>query len=475
MPTDRLTAAVRSWLVTPFQAFVRTEATGGILLLVATAVALAWANGPLAEHYVALWETHLTVGVGEAALSKPLHLWINDGLMALFFLLVGLEIKREMLAGELASLRQAAFPLAAAVGGVVVPAGIYAVLNAGTPTAGGWAIPMATDIAFALGVLTLLGPRVPLALKVFLTALAIADDLGAVLVIALFYTSELALGPLAAAGGVLFLLALLNRTGVRHLGLYLVLGVVLWLAVLKSGVHATVAGVLLAMTVPARRKIDLADFARRADDVLSFLLEEGREEAAEEEAAEAAEGEGPDAARGRHPAIEGGHPASASRRRPSEEAMDAIHGLEVACSEVDTPLARLEHALHPWSAYAIMPIFALANAGVVVGAESVAGLASPMGLGILAGLFLGKQAGVTGFAWLAERLGWAARPEGVSWVQVHGVACLCGIGFTMSLFITGLAFPPSPAVDGAKLAILLASLLSGGLGWMLLSRGEARG
>lgn len=433
MPTRRLTASVRSWLVTPFQAFVRTEAAGGILLLVATAVALVWANTPLAEGYFALWETRLTVGVGEASLSKPLHLWINDGLMALFFLLVGLEIKREILAGELASPRQAAFPLAAALGGVLVPAGLYTALNVGTPTAGGWAIPMATDIAFALGVLTLLGPRVPLALKVFLTALAIADDLGAVLVIALFFTADLALVPLAVAGGVMLLLTGLNRAGVRHLGPYLALGVVLWLAVLQSGVHATVAGVLLAMTVPARRKIDLADFARRADDVLDFL-----------------QGESGDS--------------------PSEEAMDAVHGLELACSEVDTPLARLEHGLHPWSAYAIMPVFALANAGVAVGAESVAGVASPMGLGILAGLFVGKQVGVTGFAWLVERIGWAKRPEGVSWLQVHGVACLCGIGFTMSLFITGLAFPPSPAVDGAKLAILLASLLSGGLGWVLLSR-----
>ncbi len=438
MSSDRLKRVARGWLVSPFQSFVRTEAAGGILLMAAAAAALAWANSPFAGSYFALWETHLSVGLGDAALDKPLRLWINDGLMAVFFLLVGLEIKREVLVGELASPRKAALPLAAAAGGMIVPAAFYVAFNAGTPTAGGWAIPMATDIAFALGVLTLLGSRAPTSLKVFLAALAIADDLGAVLVIAVFYTSELAVLPLAIAAGLAAVLFLMNRLDVRHVPLYLAVGAVLWLAVLKSGVHATVAGVLLALAVPARRQTDLAGFARRAGEALDLIRRE------------ADEGEG------------GG---------PSAEAMDAVHGLEVACSDVDTPLARLEHALHPWSAYVIMPVFALANAGVAVGSGALSGLTGPAGLGIAAGLFAGKQVGVTGFAWAAERMGWASRPEGVSWRQIHGVACLCGIGFTMSLFITGLAFPPSPVTDGAKLAILGASLVSGLLGWALLASG----
>ncbi len=436
MSTDRLKAMAPGWLVSPFRAFVRTEATGGVLLMAAAVLALAWANSPFAGSYFALWETPLTVGVGDAALSKPLRLWINDGLMALFFLLVGLEIKREVLVGELSSPRTAALPLAAAVGGMAVPAALYVAFNAGTPTAGGWAIPMATDIAFALGVLTLLGSRAPTSLKVFLAALAIADDLGAVTVIALFYTSKLALLPLAAAAGLVAVLVLLNRLGVRHLAIYLAVGALLWLAVLKSGVHATVAGVLLAMAVPARRRSDLAAFARRAREALDLIRDEAR-------------------------GGEGG--------RPSREAMDAVHGLEVACSDVDTPLARLEHGLHPWSAYLIMPVFALANAGVALEGGALSAVTGPAGLGIAAGLFLGKQIGVTGFAWAAVRLGWADRPPGVSWRQIHGVACLCGIGFTMSLFVTGLAFPPSPAADGARLAVLGASLASGLLGWGLLA------
>lgn len=440
--TSRWERDTGALLLRPFLAFVRMEASGGLLLLASAAAALAWANSPLADAYFALRSTTLAVGVGEAALSKPVHLWINDGLMALFFLLVGLEIKREVLAGELSSPRRAAFPLAAALGGMVVPAAVYALLNAGRATAGGWAVPMATDIAFALGVLTLAGPRVPTGLKVFLVALAIADDLGAVAVIAVFYTSSVSPGALATAGAILLALAALNRAGVRHLAPYLVLGAGLWLAVLTSGVHATVAGVLLAMTVPARRRIDLDGFLERADEALALL-------------------------RGHA----GGGADGAGAPRPSPEAMDTVHALEVTCSEVDTPLARLEHGLHPWSAYVIMPLFALANAGVPLSAGALDGLLGPAGLGIAAGLFLGKQAGITGFAWLAHRTGVAGLPEGVGWREIHGAACLCGIGFTMSIFVSNLAFPPSPVADGARLAILLASAASGLLGWTLLRRG----
>jgi len=432
-PTDRIRRATPDWIIRPFQTFFRTEATGGILLLICAVVAFAWANSPWAGSYFALWETKLTVGVPGAELSKALQLWINDGLMALFFLLVGLEIKRELLVGELSSGDRAALPLAAAAGGMVVPALIFVAFNAGLESLRGWAIPMATDIAFALGVLALLGSRVPTALKVFLAALAIVDDLGAVLVIAFFYTAELSLSALGAAAGIFAVLMLLNRLGVRRVPVYLLLGAVLWLAVLKSGVHATVAGVLLAIAIPARRRIDLAAFQDQVQRALDYLREEADS------------------------------PGDAS---------DAIHSLEQSAEAMDTPLNRLEHALLPLSNYFIMPVFALANAGVALTAGSVSGLTGPAGIGIVAGLFLGKQIGIMSFAWAASKLGIARLPAGVNWRHIHGVSLLCGIGFTMALFITGLAYPPSGLADGAKLAILVGSLLSGVVGWVVLSRAE---
>lgn len=430
-PTERIRRAAPGWIIRPFETFFRTEASGGILLLACAVVAFAWANSPWSETYFALWETKLTVGVPGAQLGKALRLWINDGLMALFFLLVGLEIKRELLVGELSSGDRAALPLAAAAGGMVVPALLFVALNTGLASVRGWAIPMATDIAFALGVLALLGPRVPAALKVFLAALAIVDDLGAVLVIAFFYTAELSLTALGVAGGVFAVLILLNRLGVRRLPVYLLLGAVLWLAVLKSGIHATVAGVLLAVAVPARRRIDLGAFQERVQGTLDYLREEADSAA---------------------------------------DATDAIHSLERAAEAVDTPLNRLEHGLLPLSNYFIMPVFALANAGVALTAGSVSGLTGPAGIGIVTGLFLGKQLGITGFAWIAHRLGLARLPGSVTWRHVHGVSLLCGIGFTMAIFITGLAYPPSGLADGAKLAILVASLVSGVAGWLILHR-----
>lgn len=424
-------------VVRTFESFTRIETASGLLLLGCAVLALVWANSPLRDAYAALWGTYLTVGAGTFEISKPLLLWINDGLMAIFFFVIGLEIKREVLAGELASPKKAALPLAAAVGGMVVPAGIYAILNASDPGIVGWGIPMATDIAFALGVLTLLGSRAPLSLKIFLTALAIVDDLGAVLVIALFYTAELNVGALVVAAVVLAFLVVLNRMHVRNPIPYVLLGIVVWVAFLKSGIHATIGGVLLALTIPARQRIDASQFG----DEMKYLI-------------------------GRY--ADGGDRDNTALTTDQQA---VVHTLEESAEAVQTPLERLEHALHPWVGFFIMPVFALANAGVVLSGEMLGvAFGSTITLGIIAGLVLGKQLGVTLFAWGAVRLGWAEMPANVSWRQVYGVAWLTGIGFTMSLFIGGLAFADPVALDSSKIGILAASLISGIGGWILLAR-----
>jgi NhaA family Na+:H+ antiporter len=426
-PSSSTTRAAAVLLVRPFQRFFALESASGILLLVAALAALVWANSPFAGSYFRLWQTVGTAGLGPLVVSKPLLLWINDGLMAIFFFVVGLEIKREVLVGELAEPKKAALSVAAAIGGMAVPAAVYALVNAGGPGAAGWGVPMATDIAFALGVLALLGSRVPLALKVFVTAVAIVDDLGAVLVIAVFYTDKLSTGMLGVGAAFLLAMMLLNRGGVRRTWPYALLGAFLWLAFLKSGVHATIAGVLGAMAIPAHRKIDAPEFLRRAEG----FLQEFRDD------------------------VVGG------RSEPTEDQRDALHSLEQAAENVTTPLARLEHALHPWVAFFIMPVFALANAGVAVGGGLLGTLGSPVTLGIVLGLFLGKQAGVLAAAWVAVKAGVAALPAGVAWRQVWGVSLLCGIGFTMSLFIASLAFSEAALLDDAKVGILAGSLVSG--------------
>src|SRR6267378_3711774 len=357
-------------LVRPFQEFADLEASGGLLLIGCTVVALIWANSPFADSYFHLWHANRTVGFAGRLLSEPLHFWINDGLMALFFLLVGLEIKREILVGELASFQRAVLPIAAALGGMIVPASLYTLLNHGGPGAAGWGIPMATDIAFALGVLALLGSRVPTSLKVFLAALAIADDIGAVLVIAFFYTERISW--ISLGGGGVFFVALLgaNRAGVRHLLIYAILGLGLWVAFLQSGIHATVAGVLLAITIPARQR-------------------------------------------------------TASR---------------AVLTSNESPMLRLEHALIPWNRYLIMPVFALANAGVALGSGAARSVVAPVSLGVICGLVIGKPIGIVLFSWLAIRTRLAGMLDGIGWCQIVGVGMLGGIGFTMSLFIANLAF-----------------------------------
>jgi Na+:H+ antiporter, NhaA family len=428
-------------IVRPFQDFAHKQSSGGILLIVATVVALVWANSPWSESYAALWHTKLTVGVGDASISKDLTHWINDGLMAVFFLVVGLEIKREVLVGELSSIRNAALPIAAAVGGAVVPAAIYLAFNAGTEGSAGWGVPMATDIAFALGVLALLGDRVPLALKVFLTALAIVDDIVAVLVIAFFYTSDISWGALGV--GVVFLAALVvaNLIGVGRTLVYALLGVGLWLCFLLSGVHATIAGILLALTVPAISFINPGAFLERSRYVLDRFEQAGEK---------------------------------GENVLSNEERQAALHALNHAAYKLEPPLHELEHALHPWVVFAIMPIFALANAGVPLGGGIGDALTSPVALGIVAGLVFGKQLGITLFAWLAVRSGISELPEGIRWRHIYGASWLAGIGFTMSLFITDLAFSDGTLVDAAKLGILVASLISGVVGWTILRGATSR-
>jgi Na+:H+ antiporter, NhaA family len=421
----------------PFQRFFATSAAGGLVLLATTAVALAWANSPWADAYHHLWDAPVTVGAPGFGFTLSLHHWVNDGLMAVFFFLVGLEIKREVLVGELASRRTATLPVAAALGGMLVPAALYAALNAGGPGAAGWGIPMATDIAFALGILALLGDRVPSGLRVFLAALAIADDLGAVLVIAFFYTGALDWGALGGAAVVLAVLVGLNRAGARRPLTYALLGVGLWLFVLASGIHATVAGVLLALTVPARTRISEDEFLARAEASLADFR------AADEP--------------GTTVLTNHGHQA-------------ALQALEDAADAAQAPLQRMEHALHGLVAFVVMPIFALANAGVPLGGGAAAAAQSPIAWGVVLGLALGKPLGITLASYLAVRAGAADLPSGVAWRDVHGAGWLGGIGFTMSLFVAGLAFADPAALDIAKLGVFGASILAGVVGYTLLRR-----
>ncbi len=420
-------------LFAPLREFLDSTVAGGVLLMGAAIVALAWSNSPWANTYVELWSTPLTIGFGGAALSLSLHDWINDGLMAIFFLVVGLEIKRELLVGELASVRRAALPVGAAVGGALLPALIFLlIVGPGSPEARGWGVPMATDIAFALGVLALLSKRVPLGLRIFVAALAIADDLLAVLVIALFYTADVSLVAVAAAGAILVLLIGANLLGARRPIIYGLLGIALWFAVLQSGVHATVAGVLLAMTIPARQRVSDTDFAARARE----LVDEFK---------------------------------NASARAPQER-YSSLWDLERLTEHAQAPMLRLEHSLNRLVAFVIVPLFALANAGVLLSGDLAAMLAEPVVLGLLAGLIIGKQIGITLASYLIVRSGVGALPDGVTWRHIYGAAWLCGIGFTMSLFIADLAYGTSETLTLAKFGILAASVLAGLVGYVLLRR-----
>jgi Na+:H+ antiporter, NhaA family len=424
----------------PFQQFAKSESAGAVVLLGTAAVALAWANSPWSASYFHLWNEPVALGPASHPLTLSLQQWINDGLMTLFFLVVGLELKREFLVGELAALRHALLPIVAAAGGMVVPAMTYAALNAQNPSArSGWGVPMATDIAFALGVLRLLGSRIPPGLAVFLAALAIVDDLGAVIVIALFYTANLVLPYLGWAAAAFVALIALNRSGVRALSPYFAIGVALWYALHHSGIHATLAGVLVALTIPVHTRINAAEFSA---DMRGLLHEFDQAETGD------------------------------LLVITSKGQQEAIHAMERESEGVQAPLLRLEHTLHPWVASGIMPLFALANAGVALsGIDLGAGLG--VALGVAAGLLFGKPVGIFAASWLAVRVGWATLPANVTWPMLHGAAWLGGIGFTMALFIGSLAFGATPLQDAAKLGILAASVLAGAAGWTLLRRATA--
>jgi len=419
-------------LLRPFQSFASIESSSGILMLVMAIIALILMNSPLDKIYHGMWETGISVGVQGRPFERSLHFWINEGLMTLFFFVVGLEIKREVLVGELASFKRAALPVAGAIGGMVAPALIYVAFNYGKPSAHGWGIPMATDIAFVAGTLALLGSRVPPALTVFVVALAIVDDLGAVLVIALFYSGGISVHFLGSAGIVLVGLITINILGFRSPLPYIVLGLLLWLFVYLSGIHATVAGVLVAVTIPARSACDTHAFAQTANRAIREFRPQGE--------------------KGFLVLLD-------------ESNEDAVRTLRSMVECVTSPLHRIEEALHPWVAFLILPIFALANAGVSLTQTSFHELvADSESMGIILGLFLGKQIGITGASWLAVKAGLAALPTNMRLGHVYSGAILCGIGFTMSLFIANLSFGEVELLERAKFSILLGSIVSGLVG-----------
>lgn len=422
-------------ILLPFQRFLQTEASGGILLLAATALALILANSPLAGLYNETLHTEIAVSVGGAHVAESVLGWINEGLMALFFLVVGLEIKREVVVGDLRSPKRATLSIVAAVGGVLAPAAIYLALNAGGPGSRGWGIPIGTDTAFSLGVLALLGRGIPSGLRTFLASFAIVDDVVAVLVISVAYTNHISWVALAIVAGCFALLMLANFLGIRRLAVYALLGVALWLAMLSSGVHATVAGILVALTIPVRSRIDSSDFVRRAREYLDAF------------------------AASRY---------SGRRMLTNEEQQAALEALEDSAEQFQVPLQRVESALHPWVAYLIVPVFALANAGIALNEAFAKSLTQPVTLGVLLGLLVGKPVGVFVSTWIAARARIAVLPEAVTWRYMVGVAFLGGIGFTMSLFITDLAFGSGAFIIQAKVGILLGSLVAGIIGWLIL-------
>lgn len=424
-------------ILRPLRTFGKNESNAGFLLFFMAVVALILANSPWKETYFAFWETHFSITFGSFTLDESLHHWINDGLMAVFFFVVGLEIKREVLAGELSSIKQSILPIGAALGGMMVPALFYLLFTDGTRAAGGWGIPMATDIAFSLGLLSLVSKRVPLSVKIFLTALAIVDDLGAVLVIAFFYTSNISFDNLLIGAGFLLALLAANRAGVRSTTFYALLGIGgLWLAFLLSGIHATIAGVLAAFAIPGRAKINEEQFMLRMRALM------GRFEASEPNG---------------NPFLTG-------------EQQHLIERMKLANMNAETPLQKLEHTLHPLISFVIMPLFALANAGVEITGDFWTIILSPVSMGVMVGLVVGKFVGIAGVCRLLVWLKIAQLPQGARWQHIYGVALLAGIGFTMSLFITELALTTPLDRLEAKLGILVSSVIAGGLGLIYLKR-----
>ena len=433
-PVDRI--------MKPFLRFIHKSSTSGIVLFASAFVAIILSNSPWSESFHHIWETEFSIGFNGRMLSKSLHHWINDGLMAVFFFVVGLELKREIMAGELSTPSKAALPIAAAAGGMIFPALIYIFFNPEGDAASGWGIPMATDIAFALGILYLLGDRVPMTLKIFLTALAIADDIGAVLVIAFFYTSEIHFDSLLQAGGYLAVLTIANRIGIRNSIFYAVIGIGgVWLAFLLSGVHATIAAVLIAFTIPASVKVNEEYYSTELETLLQRFKDE--------------------------------EPNNVSL--VTNEQLHIVEAIRNLSKKALTPLQQLEHALHPFVSFVIMPLFALSNAGVSIDSTFFSNLTSPVAIGVFSGLLLGKFIGVMAVAMIFLKLGWARMPEGMTLLHLTGGAILAGIGFTMSLFISELAFADEILIRQARIGILCASLLASLAGYFIIRhacRGE---
>ena len=425
---SNLVKAVRA----PIQAFIHTEEVGAIILLAAAAAALGWANSPWSASYVDFWHIYISFDIHIFAISENLGHLVNEGLMAVFFFVVGLEIKRELLHGELSSFRKAALPFVAAVGGMAVPALIYFLLNRSGESVAGWGVPMATDIAFALGVLALLGRRVPAELRVFLLGLAVVDDLGVIAVIATFYTDTIHWANLGLGLALFVVIAGCIRMGIRSLGFYLILCVVMWQFFLESGIHATLAGVLAAAIVPSEPHIHRRDYAAAVEDLL--------------------------------------HDFKLAMANDDEEKAEGIaEQIEELSRGTEGPMERLENIVHPWVSFVVLPLFALANAGIVFTSDTMSeALASSVTLGVAAGLLIGKPLGVLGMTWLAVRTGLGQLPSAVTWLHVLGVGLLAGIGFTVAIFVAGIAFDDQALVDHAKMGIFGASLLAGATGYLFL-------
>ena len=419
----------------PFQRFFRTEASSGILLIIATILALFWANSPWSGMYHNIISYKLTFQLGELfIISKSLLLWVNDGLMAIFFFVVGIEIKREVLTGELSDIKQASMPVIAAIGGMVVPALLFIGLNYGKPGIEGWGIPMATDIAFSLGILSLLGKRVPLNLKIFLTAFAIVDDIGAVIIIALFYTSGIQWTMILISAGLFAILIIANLSGFRNINFYIVIGFIIWYLFLKSGIHPTIAGVLLAFSIPANRKIRIPLFVNQVQKNLDEFCPTDCEDGI----------------------------LLASNQ------LVAIDNMEYYIEKVQSPLQRLEHSLHGFVTFFVIPVFAFANAGVIFGGNHDLSGVDALTIDIAVSLLIGKFLGVFGFTYLCTKLGFLKLPGNLKWVHFMGLGLLGGVGFSMSIFISTLAFSDILFLNHAKMGILIGSFISGISGYFLL-------
>ncbi|MSQ61089.1 MAG: Na+/H+ antiporter NhaA [Dehalococcoidia bacterium] len=419
-------------MIVPVQTFIRTESFGGLLLLTAAIIAILWANSPWSSSYFDLWQAHVSLEAGPLTISEDLGHWVNDGLMAIFFFVVALEIKREFLYGELADRRRCALPIAAAAGGMVAPALFFLLFNGGGEGEGGWGIPMATDIAFALGVLALLGRRVPVELRVFLLTIAVVDDLGAIAIIAFFYTEDLALSSAGFVLAIIVAIVAMNRAGVRSYNAYVVVGVLLWVAVFKMGVHATVAGVVLGALTPSQRYSSSRGLLNAAPGLLRRFQ-------------------------------------SVMEKDDHDDSHAVLADLATLGEATESPMEHLERLVHPWSSYVVLPLFALANAGIVLSRQAIDdALRSPVTLGIVIGLLAGKVVGVSAATWLMVRLRLGSLPRNTEWTHIWGVSIIAGMGFSVSLFITGLAYEDDSLTSAARIGVLAASVIAGALGYAFL-------